>query len=166
MRILRSSQGDHDVAYLQIQPDHFIELDSASASNLPQPSDPGFDLQYPATVPCLIGSQLIWNCRTRANERHISLQNIDQLGQLIQAGSCARILPIRVILLIIRKLIDTLAISVSGRVYARSRPQLIWSHILCEHLIIVGVHRTKFQECKVSTILPDPLLSKQHRTFG
>src|ERR1035438_5351742 len=70
----------------QVQPDHVVELDAASAGNLPQPRNSGFDFQYPAAVPRLVGGQFIWDWRTGADERHLSFENIQELRQFVEAS--------------------------------------------------------------------------------
>src|SRR6185437_15169918 len=70
----------------KIEPDHFIELHAAAPHHLPQPGDTRLYLQKPSAMPGFISRQLIGDGRPRTDQGHLAAQNIDELGQCIQAG--------------------------------------------------------------------------------
>src|ERR1017187_10345310 len=131
----------------QVQPDHVVELDAASAGNLPQPRNSGFDFQYPATVPRLVGCQFIWDWRTGADERHLSFENIQELRQLVEA-SLTQELPDSSHSRVVRELVYSLAFA--GRSFTLP---LAGNQLQCmlfvNARIVVCVHRSELQECKV-----------------
>src|SRR5579859_4295569 len=70
----------------KIQAHHLVECSLAAAIDLPESGDSWFDLEHTATVPGLIRLQLIGNRRARPNQRHVTLQHVDELGELVQTG--------------------------------------------------------------------------------
>ena len=144
----------------QVQPHHVIELDAASAGNLPQSRNPGFDFHYPTTVPRLVSGQLIWNWRTRTDERHLSFENVQELRQFIQAGFPQQ-LPDSGDSRVVRELVYSLAFA--GRPFTLP---LAGNQLQCmlfvNARIVVCVHRSELQECELATVLPNTLLAKKH----
>src|ERR1700730_11564945 len=126
----------------QIQPDHFIEFEAASAVNLPQPSDSWLDFQYPATVPRLVSHYFVGNCRARADQRHVPFEHIQKLRQFIEAGSPQQP-PRSRHPLIISKLVYSLNIPV--RRFTLRLAGYQFRHIFSVNArIIVDVHRSEF----------------------
>src|SRR5467141_1995021 len=70
---------------LQIQADHLIKSGAAATFHLPQTRDSRLDLKHSAAVPHIIRAELIRNRGPWTNQRHITAQDIPELGQLVQA---------------------------------------------------------------------------------
>ncbi len=85
--ILISSQTDRNNSVPNIKSNHVVEFDSTATADLPQSGDARFRLQHAPPVPDLIGFDLVRNRRPRTNQRHLSLEYVPQLWQLVQAGS-------------------------------------------------------------------------------
>ena len=51
-----------------------------------RPGDAGLYFQQSAAMPRLVSRQFIRNRRPRANQRHLTTKNIDELRQFVQAG--------------------------------------------------------------------------------
>ena len=62
----------HGIA--KVHPDHIVELDAASARNLPHPGDAGLGFEHAAPVPGLIRRQFVGNCGTRPHQRHLPFE--------------------------------------------------------------------------------------------
>ena len=70
----------------EIQSHHFIETDGASTHNLPQPCNSGLYTEQSASVPGLVGSQLIWYRRAWSNKRHITNEDVKELWEFVKTG--------------------------------------------------------------------------------
>ena len=71
----------------KVEPDHFVERDSAASIDLPETGDAGLHFQNPAAMPGLISSYFIGNRRSRSDQRHLTPQHIEELRQFVQAGT-------------------------------------------------------------------------------
>src|SRR5437870_4258073 len=60
------------------------ERELVAAVDLPQPGDPGLDLE-PALDPLVVTLGLVGKRRTRANEAHVAAHHVPELGQLVEA---------------------------------------------------------------------------------
>src|SRR5947209_694369 len=65
---------------VQIQADHIVEAGPAAAADLPQAGDARLHLQNPAPVPQVVSLKLVGDGRTRSDQRHFTLENVDELG--------------------------------------------------------------------------------------
>ncbi len=71
-----------DVA--QIEGDPVVEVvDPGAAGDLPEPGDAGFHGQPPA-LPALVALDLVGDRRPRPDQRHLSLEHVDELRQLVE----------------------------------------------------------------------------------
>src|SRR5205085_6930508 len=75
----------------QIEANHFIKSDSTPSLDLPESSDSRLRLEQATAVPWGVSFDFIWHGGTRSDQRHLSAQYIDELGQLIEAGSTQEI---------------------------------------------------------------------------
>ena len=71
----------------EIQSNHLIELDTASAIHLPEPGNAWLHVQDSSSVPCPVGRHFVGNRGTRSDQRHFSLEHIQELRKFIQATS-------------------------------------------------------------------------------
>ena len=71
---------------LDVHPDHVVEFDPASAVDLPESGDSGFGGQEAAAVPDAVAFHFVGERRARADERHVTEQDVEELGQLVEAG--------------------------------------------------------------------------------
>src|SRR5277367_6405654 len=69
---------------LQIHADHVVKLCAAATINLPQSGYTRLDFQNAATVPSVVGLELILDRRARPNQRHFAYQHIPELWDFIQ----------------------------------------------------------------------------------
>src|SRR5882762_1907467 len=69
----------------QIQTNHVVESETAAAIHLPKTGNTRLRFQDAPPVPCLISFHFIRDRRSRTPKGHFSLENIDELWQLIQA---------------------------------------------------------------------------------
>src|ERR1035441_5530264 len=87
------SQKDFDVeprrpnpCVLEVQTDHVIKFDPASTFHLPQARDSRLGLKEAAPVPDIVGFNFVRNRWPWSDQGHITLQYVEELGKLVQAG--------------------------------------------------------------------------------
>ena len=80
--------GHHRVipGVAKIEAHHLVERGLAAARHLPQTRDTGPGFEHAAAVPALVGRHLVGQRRTRADERHLALDDVPELRQLVEAG--------------------------------------------------------------------------------
>src|SRR6187397_1922624 len=71
---------------LKVHSDHVVEGGATAAMNLPQTGNSRLGFENPATMPKLIALELVRDRRSRANEGHLSSQDIDELRQFVQTA--------------------------------------------------------------------------------
>src|SRR4029450_5935110 len=69
----------------EIQTDHVVEAKPAAPVHLPQPGDSRLGLEHASAVPRPIGLELVRNRGPGADERHLALQDVEKLWELIEA---------------------------------------------------------------------------------
>src|SRR5216683_4870094 len=74
------------LAVTQIQPDHFVESRTVAPAHLPQARYARPHFQNSSPVPNVVNFKLVRNWRARANERHVSAQDVPELGEFVQTG--------------------------------------------------------------------------------
>src|SRR5215469_7249142 len=146
---------------LKIKPNHRVEVNCASARNLPQTGNARFHLEKPATMPCLVGGQLVRNRRAWAHQRHVPAKNIKKLWQLVKTG---------------------LPKEPADRRNPFVRRKLVYSagdpggrrHLLVDQLrnklpvyavIVIHIHRSEFQKHELPSVMPDSSLAKENRAL-
>src|SRR5438128_566699 len=70
----------------QIQPDHPLVIQAAAAADLPEAGQSRPEVQ-PQTLVDVVIIEFVVEGRTGSNEAHFARQNVDQLGELIEATS-------------------------------------------------------------------------------
>ena len=85
-RIFTSVHREHDLRVSEIEPHHFVERRAAASRHLPESRDPGLRFEDAAAVPGLVLLDLVWEWRSRPDERHVSSQHVTELWQLVEAG--------------------------------------------------------------------------------
>src|SRR3984957_7463581 len=115
-------------------------------------------------MPSLIGGQLIWYWRARANEGHFTLQHIEELGKFIETGSAQYFAHTRNSF-IVGEFIDAFAGLFWGCSARLTRNQAR-DKILMRFVVVVHEHRTKFEKCESLTVAPYPLLEIENRAPG
>src|ERR1700680_745640 len=142
----------------QIEPHHIVKCGFAAAGDLPQARDSRFYFQESRSVPGLIEIYLIGNRGPRTNQRHLALEDVDQLGKLVEAGFAEK--------------------------SADSREPWVFRDFICHALFFAdgsgdepldvllmnvrttpALHRSEFQEPKSPAILTHSFLPEQDWSF-
>src|SRR5688572_8962849 len=100
---MRPASGDHRARrreqYLEVQPerlvlgiadvepDHLVERRAAAAGDLPQPRDAWLGFQHSTKVPRFVAVHLVRKRRAWADERHLALEDVPELRQLVETGA-------------------------------------------------------------------------------
>src|SRR5215212_7679437 len=71
---------------VEVEADHVVEGDLAAAADLPEAGDPGHRPQ-PPVLPVLVLVDLGGDRRARADQAHLAPEDVQQLGQLVDAGA-------------------------------------------------------------------------------
>src|SRR5438270_903518 len=79
--------GRAKASILQIETHHIVESNTATSINLPQSGDARLRLEQTTAMPCFIGFDFIRHGRSRTYQRHLAAQYVDELRQLVQAGT-------------------------------------------------------------------------------
>src|SRR5271166_4742179 len=72
---------------VEVHAHHVIELYAASALHLPEPGNARLHCLHSAAVPDVVSGILIGDRRPRTHQGHLAYQHIEELWQLVQAGS-------------------------------------------------------------------------------
>src|SRR2546425_4030883 len=90
---LRSPEKDLDIQperprarIFEIESHHVVEREPASPVDLPEAGDSGLHLHQAPPVPNVVGFELIGDRGTRPDQRHLPLQYIEDLRELVQTG--------------------------------------------------------------------------------
>ena len=105
-----------------------------------RPGNARLDLQDAATVPGLIGRQLIGNRGTRPDQRHVSAKHVQELGQLIEAGF-AQELPDRRNSLVAGQLVDALAVGGRRNAFRHTGDQLLHIFLWTDSSLLTRIER-------------------------
>src|SRR5262249_2216607 len=73
-----------DVINIELR--HLLERQTVTPADLRQAGQTGFDVQT-FSVPGFITFDLIWNGRARTDQRHLAFEDVEDLGQLVEARS-------------------------------------------------------------------------------
>src|SRR5271157_6431679 len=99
--------------------------------------------------------------RPRADEGHIALQDIQELRQLIEAGSAQKA-PDGCDAWVGGEFVSGLAF----RRLAETVGNAALYIFLVDGGVVVDAHGPELQEVALSAVLPEPLLTKEDRSFG
>src|SRR5437868_5109240 len=111
-------------------------------------------------MPQLIFLTFICNRRTRADQRHLAAQHIDELWQLVQAGPPEKTPDLRYAW-VVGHLVDRFAaIFVLAVVIA---VDYAFHELRMDLGVVVHIHRAEFQKSKFFPELAKPLLLEEHR---
>src|SRR4051812_29112712 len=69
---------------LDVESDHVVESELVSPADLPEAGETGLDGEAAVPAP-LVVIELVRDGRPRADKRHLASQDVEELGQLIQA---------------------------------------------------------------------------------
>src|SRR5262249_34670146 len=69
----------------EVEAHHLVERGAASPPDLPGPRDPGPRLENAPTMPGRVPLELVGQRRARPHERHVSPEDVPELGQLVEA---------------------------------------------------------------------------------
>src|SRR5580658_994770 len=75
---------------LQIEPHHFVKSSPASTLDLPKSSNAWFHRHKTPKVPIFVAFDLIRNWRTGPHQRHLALEHINKLRELVETGAAKK----------------------------------------------------------------------------
>src|SRR5262245_26666313 len=68
----------------QVQTYHVVKLHAASTLDLPEAGDSRLHFQHAVAMPEIVGFDFVNHSWTRSNQRHLTLQHVNELRQFIE----------------------------------------------------------------------------------
>ncbi len=140
--------------------DHFLECDPAASIDLPGAGQPWFSRE-PLPVVCAVEFDFVGDRGTWANQRHFAAQDVEELGQFVDAGLADEAANARDAGVVVQ-LVGEAALVVLAEPLAL---HVAFDGFAVNLVIPIDVHGAEFEHHKFGSVQPYPLLAIKDRPF-